>query len=126
MNVLDIFLIILALSASALCISFIYYLKRVVDKVEKMQEDISKLVDTTLPVMENLNDVLDKSNRIVTGAEAYWDEIENSIEKVRNKVSNFTLISFLRSQDLPAGDLITNMRALYKGITTFWSRYKNK
>ncbi|MCK9280892.1 MAG: DUF948 domain-containing protein [Melioribacteraceae bacterium] len=126
MNVLDIFLIILALSASALCIFTIYYLKKVVDRIEKMQEDISKLVDTALPVLENLNDVLDKSNKIVTGAEYYWDEIENTIEKVRDKITHFVPFSFLQSQDFPAGDLITNMRALYKGITTFWSRYKNK
>ncbi|MDX9924806.1 MAG: hypothetical protein RBS48_08575 [Ignavibacteriaceae bacterium] len=126
MNVLDIFLIILALSASALCISFIYYLKRVVDKVEKMQEDIAKLVDTAIPVLENLNDSIDKSNRIITGAEHYWDEIENTIEKVKDKIKYFTPFSILRSQDFPAGDLITNLKALYKGISTFWSRYKNK
>ena len=126
MTVIDILLIVLILAATALCIFVIVTLKNLMVKIDDMQKDIQKLVDNTIPVLNNLTDVTEKANRIVSEAENYWDEMDHSIKSLKERVHKLT--SFTRSDDEenPARDLIKNLRAFFKGLSTFWSEFKRR
>lgn len=121
---LDIFLIILSIAATVLCIYLIITLKKVVIQINELQKDIKHLVDSTIPVLKNINEVTSKANRIVSSAEDYWDGIERSIEKVRDKFSRLTSVTRYDGEELPARNFIQNIKAIAKGISAFWQEFR--
>ena len=126
MNVIDILLIILILSASALCIFLIIYLKKLVDHVEAVRKDVRELVEKTTPVLENLNDVTRRANRMVSEVENYWNEIDSSIKKVRERISGLTSLKRFTDAESPVSELIRNVKALTKGFIAFWQAIKHR
>jgi uncharacterized protein YoxC len=126
MTVIEIFLVLLILCASALCIFVIIYLRRVFEQVAAVRNDIHQLVERTVPVLENLEEVAKRANKIVTEAENYWDEIDRSIKNLRERVTNLKSLSKLRDAQSQATDLIKNLKAFAKGFTAFWQEYKHR
>ena len=126
MNVIDILLIILILAASALCIFLIIYMKKLVDHVEAVRKDVHELVEKATPVLENLDDVARKANRVVSEVENYWDEIDSSIKKVRERISGLTSLKKYTDAENPVSELIKNIKALSKGFVTFWRTIKHR
>ncbi len=126
MNVIDILLIILILSASALCIFLIFYLKKLIDHVEAVRKDVHELVEKTTPVLENLDDVTRRANRVVSEVENYWNEIDSSIKKVRERISGLTSLKRYTDAENPVSELIKNVKALTKGFVAFWQAIKHR
>lgn len=126
MTVIDILLIILILSASALCIFAILYLKRITAQVEAVRMDVHQFIEKTNPLVENIEQVTRRANRVVTEIEGYWDEIDNSIKNIRERISGLTNLNNLRNVEYPAKDLIKNIKAFTKGASAFWSAFKRR
>ena len=126
MTVIDVLLIILIIAATALCIFIIIYLGKLNRQVNELQKEVKQIVDNTVPLLNNLNEVTSRANRIVTEAENYWDEIDRSIKKLKEKASNLTSLSRFRDEENPTKDLIRNLRALFKGVSTFWREFNRK
>ncbi len=126
MNVIDILLIILILSASALCIFLIFYLKKLVDQVEAVRKDVRELVEKTTPVLENLDVVTRRANRIILDVENYWNEIDSSIKKVRERISGLTSLKRYTEAENPVSELIKNVKAFAKGFVAFWQAIKHR
>lgn len=124
MTVIDLLLIILILSASALCIFSIFTLKKLLKEVEAVRTDVHNFIEAANPVLENLADVSQRANRIVTEAENYWGELDRSIKKLKEKVSDVKSLKIFRDAESPAKDLISNLKAISKGISAFWQAYK--
>jgi len=126
MTVLDIFLIILIIAATALCLYVIVSLRKSIIQIEQLQKDVKQLVENTIPVLHNINEVTTKVNRVVTEAENYWDEIDRAIKNLKEKAAGLTSLTRFRDAENPAQDLIKNLKALSKGISVFWNEYKRK
>jgi uncharacterized protein YoxC len=126
MNLIDIFLIILILSASSLCIFLILYLKKVSGQVEAVSKDIHRLVENTIPILNNLEEVTKRANIIVTGVEGYWKEIDHSIETLRGKISNSGSWEKFRDVKMQLIELRKKFRAITKGVSAFYRKYKKK
>jgi len=126
MNVIDILLIILIVSASALCIFLIIYLKKLVDQVEAVRKDVRELVEKTTPVLESIDDITRRANRVVSEVENYWDEIDSSIKKVRERLSGLTSLKRYTDAENPISELIRNVKALTKGFLAFWQAVKER
>ncbi|MEW6701128.1 MAG: hypothetical protein AB1298_00270 [Bacteroidota bacterium] len=124
MTVIDIFLIILILSASTLSVFAIVYLKKFSEHVEAMRKDLNKLVERTTPVLENLESVTRRASRVAGEVENYWDEIDSSIKKIRERISGLTSLKKNADVEYPAKDLIKNIKALSKGVSAFWTAFK--
>ena len=124
MTVIDLLLIILILSASALAIYLIFSLKKLMTKVEAVTSDIHNFIEKANPVLEELSDVSHRANKIVTEAENYWEELDRSIKKVKEKVSDIRSLNFFRDTENPANDLIKNLKAFAKGFSAFWQALK--
>ncbi|MEW6195084.1 MAG: hypothetical protein AB1521_08020 [Bacteroidota bacterium] len=124
MTLIDVLLIILIISASALCIYSIIFIKRLLKEVETIRSDVHNFINKADPVLDNLADVTQRANKIVSEAENYWDEIDNSIKKLKEKVSDLTSLRMFRDADNPTSDLIRNIKALIKGASAFWHAFK--
>jgi uncharacterized protein YoxC len=126
MGLVDALLIILILSATALCIFAIIYLKRITQNVEAVRKDLHEFVEKTTPIVENLGEVTNKLNRIVSEVEYYWEEIDISIKKIRERISGLTSLKNFRDVEYPAKDLIKNIKAFTKGVSAFWYAFKRR
>ncbi|MEG8947021.1 DUF948 domain-containing protein [Rosettibacter firmus] len=124
--VINILLVILIISASVLCIYLIFTLKSLIREAEAIRKDVHDIVEKALPVLENLNDVSNRASRVVSDIENYWEEVDSSIKKIKEKIANFTSLKTFQGNDNPAKDFIKNLRALFKGISTFWQTFKKK
>lgn len=124
MTIVDIALVILLLLASTLCVYGIIYLKKLTAQIEAVRKDVHDLVGKTTPVLENLEDVTRRANRIVSEVEDYWDEINRSIKNLRERISGFSSLNKLRDVEYPAKDLFRNIKAISKGISAFWEKFK--
>lgn len=126
MTLVDIFVIILILLAFSLSIFVIIFLVRILEKAEAVREDIHQLVENTIPVMRNLEEVTERANRVVTEIEGYWNEIDHSIKNVRQRIELITSLKSFQAINSPAKYLIRNMKALANGTSAFWRSYRNK
>lgn len=124
--VIEILLIILILAATALCLFVIVSLKKINLQIEQLQKDVKQVVENTIPLLNNLNDVTTRVNRVVTEAENYWDEIDSSIKNLKQKVSSLTSFTRFRDAENPTQDFIRNLKALSKGVIAFWNEFKRK
>lgn len=126
MSVLDIFLIVLIITATATCLYLILALRKLVGQIDELHKDIKQLVDHTIPVLKNLNEVTLRANRIVSSAEDYWEGIERSIENVRMKFTNLRSMRRFDGTEFPARNIIQNLKAFSKGIAAFWQEFKRR
>ena len=114
----DIFIVVLLISASALCFYLIYTLKKLAESINVMQKDIDKLISTTIPVLENINQVSEKALRLTNMAEHQVDILQSRLESFKSNLQPlFSLGKFGSHNSLT--DFLTNLRAIFKGIITF-------
>lgn len=88
MLIINILLVILLLSASALCIFLIIYLKRILDQLETLGMEIRQFVECTSTMMNNVEAVALRANRIVTDVEGYWAVVSRVVKSFRNLFSS--------------------------------------
>lgn len=128
MDTIQIFTIVLIISASALCIALIYYLNKIVKSVQSINRDVKELtanlkplIHSTLELSENINkitfeakDQFNISRSIVTDFRERADKILNIENKIRSGVEDAIV------------PLIKNIHAIGVGFESFWRNFKNK
>lgn len=128
MDTIQIFTIVLIISASALCIALIYYLNKIVKSVQSINSDVKELtanlkplIRSTLELSENINkitfeakDQFKISRSIVTDFRERADKILNIENKIRSGVEDAIV------------PLIKNIHAIGVGFESFWRNFKNK
>ncbi len=126
MTLIDISMIVLVLSTSSLCVFLILYLKKISRQVEAVSKDIHRLVENTIPVLSNLEEITQHANIIVTGVEGYWKEIDHSITTLRRKISNSGTLEKFRCKQTEIMEVGKNFISIAKGISAFWRKYKRR
>ncbi|HMU43685.1 MAG TPA: hypothetical protein PKA80_10315 [Ignavibacteriaceae bacterium] len=128
MDTTSVFLIILLISASALCIALIVYIARITKSVNKIEKRISDLTTDLNPLINSARDLSDKLS-------ALTDEINSQIYISKEVVNNVKdsvdkIISFeeniRRGLEEPVMGLLKNLSAIFNGVNSFWSTYKNQ
>lgn len=128
MDTTSVFLIILLISASALCIALIVYISRITKSVNKIEKKISDLTTDLNPLINSARDLSDK---LATLTDEINSQIYLSKEVVNNvKDSVDKIISFeeniRRGLEEPVMGLLKNLSAIFNGVNSFWSTYKNQ
>jgi len=126
MTTLDFFLVILIILAGYSIVLVTIYLKKITEQMQAVKKDIHDFIEKTNPVIENLEEITRRASRVVSEVESYWEEIDNSIKKVRERFSGLTSIKNFREVEYPAKDLINNIRAFAKGASAFWNAFKHR
>ncbi|MBK7377805.1 MAG: DUF948 domain-containing protein [Ignavibacteriales bacterium] len=128
MDTTSVFLIILLISASALCIALIVYIARITKSINKIEKKISDLTTDLNPLINSARDLSDK---LATLTDEINSQIYISKEVVNNvKDSVDKIISFeeniRRGLEEPVMGLLKNLSAIFNGVNSFWSTYKNQ
>jgi uncharacterized protein YoxC len=126
MNILDIFTIVLLISASALCIALIFYLAKITSSLNAMQKDINEISSEINSLMANVSELTQKIASIAENAEDQIQTSKNIVQSVKNRVDTIlSLEERVRGGiEGPLMTLVTNFRAIANGLNTFLSYFK--
>ncbi|MCJ7553630.1 MAG: hypothetical protein MUO34_07075 [Ignavibacteriaceae bacterium] len=125
--IVDIFIIILLIAASAVCIALLYGLKKIIQSVSMLQKDINELstslkplIESTQLLTENINQIteetksqLNVSKSIINDVRYRADKILDLENKVRDGMENAVM------------PFINSLSAIRKAFDAFWKRYNN-
>ncbi len=119
MPIIDVLLSVLLVSGSALCIYLIISLKRIDKSIDSIRGDIHNLVDETIPVMKNLNEITEHITTVSSTTERQVLELNDRIEEIKGKVINFSKGFSKGGSDNQVVSMIHSIRAIIKGISAF-------
>lgn len=128
MDAVQIFLIILIASASALCIALIFYLNRIVKSVQSVNQNVEELTASLKPLIQSSLELSENLSHITSDAKDQLRISRSVINDVReraDKILNFEnkIRTGLEDAIIP---LVNNLNAVGKGIETFWRSFKSK
>jgi uncharacterized protein YoxC len=120
--VLEIFEVVLLISATALCIYLIYFLKNLTRSVSEIQTDIHRIADQINPLLESLQSL---SNSVIIVSDEVKSQLNKTkwiVDEVKSKVES--VLSFekkvMEKVDAPVQDLLSNLKAIKRGVMTFF------
>ncbi len=125
MALLDILTIILIVIVAALCIYLFTTLRKVNRSIDVLSADLHRLIDSTLPMMENLNEASEKFNNIASDAERHMAEFNELVSSTKSKFSSLSAKVKEGKSHNPVFNLVNNLNAISKGISSFWQNYKS-
>ena len=124
----EIFLVILYVSASALCIALIFYLKKLTESVQQMQKDVGQLTDRFEPLIDSMQSLSTSLNQTS-------DEIQEQLEKSgwiidQIKMRLESLFGFeekvKESFESPVEKLLSNLTTLRGGLAALFRAFYSK
>lgn len=125
MSILDVLLSILIVIAIIVGIYLIFALRKVINTLFQVQNDLSNLNERLEPILTNLTIITEKIANISEETEKGISDISNTIQSVRNTFSKLTFKGINNFEINPAKDLFRNFRAVSKGFSAFWKRLNN-
>lgn len=127
MSVVDIFVLILLLTASVLCIALIIGLKRIIQSVSMLQRDVNELSTSLKPLIKSTQSLTEKIITVTEETKSQLNVSKSIVHDVRLRVDQ--LLEFegkvkdgMENTVMP---LINNLSAIVKGFDAFWKKYKN-
>lgn len=128
MTVIDIFILILLLTASALCIALIIGLKKIIQSVSMLQKDINELTSSIKPLIESTQLLTENINKVTKETQSQLNVSKSIVNDIRDRVDKILDFEYkirdgMENAVMP---LINNLSAVYKGFDAFWKRYKDK
>ena len=126
MSVLDIFYIILLLSASFLCIALIIYLNRITQSVKEIENDIRDISLQIKPLIASATNLSEKLNQISQEAKVQLNIVKDIVSEVKNRVDKILEFEekFRKGFEVPLNDITKNLSAVVNGVKVFWSTYR--
>lgn len=125
MGFIDILIIVLLLIASVLGLYLIKLVKRLFITIEFVENEIKELDAKITPLISEVEKVVDNGNSITEFVKEKTDLANSITEKLTNKISSFVPKSFNDSSPQNnAKNIVGNLRALFKGVTTFINEIK--
>ena len=124
----DILLVVLIIAATALCIALIYYIWKISNAIDAMQEDINELSKNLNPFIICANEISDNLKEITGNAKAHVDISKNVVLSIKDRVD--TILNFedkvRRGIEGPVMLFIKEITALNNGLNTFLSYFRKK
>ena len=121
---IDVLLIVLLVVAIIVCVYLILSLKKITNTLTVLQEDLTEVKTKTVPILENLEKASEKALVVTTEAEAQFNDIKNTLQSFRDKVTGLVPTGKKTENPNPINDLVRNLGAISKGIAKFWSEYR--
>ena len=122
MTLIDVFLIVLIVAASALCIYLIFTLNKLRKSFEVIQNDIHTISEKTVPVLENLDEITKKAAQITSDTEEQISELKTFIQSIKEKVNRVVDLPGKINPENRISELLKNLNAIAKGFSVFWSK----
>ncbi|MCU0342933.1 MAG: hypothetical protein MUF28_03820 [Ignavibacterium sp.] len=128
MDIVEIFTIVLIISATLLCIALIYYIGQVVKSVQSINKELNELSANLKPLLHSTTELSDTINKFTSEAKDQLRISKSILNDFRERADKLLSIedkirSGVEDAVLP---LFKNVSAVGKGIETFWRNFKNK
>lgn len=128
MSLLDILLVILIISASALCIALIYYIWKISLSVKAIQDDLDKVSTNLEPLIESTSQLANNLSNMSDNARGQLDTSKNIVTSIKERVD--TILDFeeyVRTGiEGPVRTFIREITAINNGLNTFLTKFRNK
>lgn len=125
MELVDILIVILLVIASLLGLYLIKLVKRLFITIDIVETKVKELDSKITPLLLDIQNMVDSGNSVVTFAKEQTDYANDVVEKIKNMFGGFLVKKEEKSSPQSnAHNLITNLRALFKGATSFLSELK--
>jgi uncharacterized protein YoxC len=128
MDIVEIFTIVLIISATLLCIALIYYIGQVVKSVQSINKELNELSANLKPLLHSTTELSDTINKFTSEAKDQLRISKSILNDFRERADKLLSIedkirSGVEDAVMP---LFKNVNAVGKGIETFWRSFKNK
>ncbi len=128
MDTLTIFLIILMISASCLCVALIFYINKMVKSINEVEKNVKDISEQIKPLISSANELSEKLNDISAEAKDQLSISKDIVISIKDRVK--TILAFEEKVrgglEEPVNGLIKNLSAVVHGINSFWNSYKRK
>ena len=128
MELINIFEIILLLSASALCIALIVYLNRITTSVKQIEVNIKDLANQFKPLIASSIDLSEKLSYISEQVKQPVYIAKEVVEDIRDRIN--VILEFEEKLRMgvegPLSKLLNSLSGISNGVNAFWSSYKNR
>jgi uncharacterized protein YoxC len=124
----DIFIMILLIAASAVCIALIFGLKKIIQSVSMLQKDVNELTSSLKPLINSTQQLTDNINQLTEETKAQLNVSKSIVNDIRERFDKYLEIEHrvrdgMENVVMP---FVSSLNAIGKGFDAFWSRYKNK
>lgn len=125
MDTLNIFYIILLISASILCLALIVYINRITNTIKNIEAEIKDLSVQIKPLITTTTELSEKLNYISGEAKSQVNLVKEIIGKVIDRVEMILSLEEQLREGLekPLTGLLKNLSAVSNGINAFWKTF---
>lgn len=125
MDIVNIFYIILLISASILCIGLVFYLNRITNSIKDIENRFNDLAGELKPLITAATELSEKLNYLSGEAKGQIGIIKGTISKVTDRVDKILSLEeqFREGLERPINGLLKNLSAVSNGINTFWKTF---
>ncbi len=128
MDTIQIFTIVLLVSASALCIALIFYVNKIVKSVQAINKNLNELSTNLKPLLDSTTELSDNLNKFTAEAKNQLGISRSILNDFRDRADKLLSVedkirSGVEDAVLP---LFKNLRAVGVGVESFWRNFKNK
>ena len=128
MELTELLIVILLISASVLCIALIYFLHRIVKSVHSISINIQELSYKISPLVESTLELSNKINLITYEVDSQLQMTRSMLSSIREHVDKILNVetrirSGIENAVMP---IIKNVNAVGIGVGSFWKSYKQK
>ncbi|HEY6905903.1 MAG TPA: hypothetical protein VI230_00460 [Ignavibacteriaceae bacterium] len=125
MDIVNIFYIILLISASILCIGLVFYLNRITNSIKDIENRFNDLSNELKPLITAATELSEKLNYLSGEVKGQIGIIKGTISKVTDRVDKILSLEeqFREGLERPIFGLLKNLSAVSNGINTFWKTF---
>lgn len=128
MNLIDYLFALLLITASALCIALIFYIRKISNSLKAVQKDINRLSIEIQPLITSATDLSNNLNEITDSAKGHVNMSRDVVKSIKDRVD--TVLNFeekIRGGiEGPIMSVIKEFTAIINGLTTFLNYFRNK
>ena len=122
---IDILVIILIILASSLILFSITTLRKLNRSIDVLSADMHQLIDSTIPVMNNLQKASEKIANVAEDAEEHMESFNHWLAGTKEKLNELNYKLQEGKTKNPIFSMLKKLNALSKGISAFWNKYQN-
>jgi uncharacterized protein YoxC len=128
MTVVEVFTIVLLISASALCVALIIYLKKIAQAINGIEGDVKDMSLQVKPLIASTTNLSEKLNKLSEDAKQPVMMVKEITGDIKNRID--TVLAFeekLREGiEEPANRIIQSLSAIANGVNAFWNAYRRR
>ncbi|HVO76044.1 MAG TPA: hypothetical protein VMT35_18615 [Ignavibacteriaceae bacterium] len=126
MSILDVFLLILIASASALCIALIFYAKKMANSIHNAEVDLKEVSIQIKPLIASATNLSEKLNHLSQEVGSQLEVTREIVNDVKSRVETILDLEqkLRRGFEEPVLDVVKNFSAVINGVKAFWNTYR--